>query len=171
LTFPKPLKFEKKSRDYETIFLNHYDWLCVLIVMGLAYRRTPGVTKLQATAGSILAQSRERDAGAVLPHGAIHELFSLEIRSAQGNVISSAEVESLRSADRPVQTLRLRAPNGNVLASHWIDVSGKVQDFSKTESSKPGITLHAINAQNRAWQAWRILSRASGPDSGAFSAG
>ena len=24
---PKPLKFEKKSRDRETIFLNHYDWL------------------------------------------------------------------------------------------------------------------------------------------------
>jgi DNA-directed RNA polymerase specialized sigma24 family protein len=27
LTSPKPLKFEKKSRDHETIFLNHYDWL------------------------------------------------------------------------------------------------------------------------------------------------
>ncbi len=30
LSFPKPLKFEKKSRDHETIFLNHYylllDW-------------------------------------------------------------------------------------------------------------------------------------------------
>ncbi len=24
---PKPLKFEKKSRDHEAIFLNHYDWL------------------------------------------------------------------------------------------------------------------------------------------------
>jgi DNA-directed RNA polymerase specialized sigma24 family protein len=27
LTSPKPLKFEKKSSDHETIFLNHYDWL------------------------------------------------------------------------------------------------------------------------------------------------
>ena len=27
MTSPKPLKFEKKSRDHETIFLNHYDWL------------------------------------------------------------------------------------------------------------------------------------------------
>jgi DNA-directed RNA polymerase specialized sigma24 family protein len=27
LTSPRPLKFENKSRDHETIFLNHYDWL------------------------------------------------------------------------------------------------------------------------------------------------
>src|SRR5260370_5538965 len=27
LTSQKPLKFEKNSRDHETIFLNHYDWL------------------------------------------------------------------------------------------------------------------------------------------------
>ncbi len=27
MTSPKTLKFEKKSRNHETILLNHYDWL------------------------------------------------------------------------------------------------------------------------------------------------
>jgi hypothetical protein len=39
-----------------------------------------------------------------------------------------------------------------VLASHSIDVSGKVRDFSKTERSKSGVTAHAINMQDKVWQ-------------------
>jgi hypothetical protein len=43
---PKPLKFEKKSPDHETIFLNHYDWLLNLffqidICKAVAVRRAP----------------------------------------------------------------------------------------------------------------------------------
>jgi len=126
--------------------------LCVLIVLGIAYTRTPARTKQQATAETILAQSLERATGAVPPHGALHETFSLEVRSAQGKAIGTAEVDLLRSADRPLQTLRLRTPSGDAVASHWIDVSGKVRDFSKTERSKPGITAHAISVQDKVWQ-------------------
>jgi hypothetical protein len=49
-------------------------------------------------------------------------------------MIGAAEVDMLRSADRPLQTLRLRTASGDVLASHSIDVSGKVRDFSKTKN-------------------------------------
>jgi hypothetical protein len=127
--------------------------LCVLIGLGLPYRQTPGRTKRQATAADILAQSRERDTRAAPPHGAVHEIFLLEVHSGQNKTIGTAEVDSLRSADRPLRTLRLRTPSGTVLASHWIDVSGKVRDFSKTGRSKPGITAHALDVQdNNAWQ-------------------
>lgn len=126
--------------------------LCVLIVLGLAYTRTPGATKKQTTAATILDQSIERAAGAAPPHGAVREIFSLEIHSGEGKSIATAEVDSLRSADRPLQTLRLRTANGNVLASHWIDVSGKAWDFSNTEKSKPEGTAQAISVQDKLWQ-------------------
>jgi hypothetical protein len=39
-----------------------------------------------------------------------------------------------------------------VLASHWIDVSGKVRDFAKTEKPTPGHTALAVSAQDKIWQ-------------------
>ena len=126
--------------------------MCVLIVLGIAYIRIPGTTKQQVTAAVILAQSLERAIAVVPTHGAVHETFSLEVRTAQGKAIGAAEVDLLRSADRPLQTLRLRTSSGNVLAGHSIDVNGKVRDLSKTESSKPGITAHAISMQDKVWQ-------------------
>jgi hypothetical protein len=39
-----------------------------------------------------------------------------------------------------------------VLASHSIDVSGEVRDFSKTEKSKPATSVHAISVKDKVWQ-------------------
>jgi DNA-directed RNA polymerase specialized sigma24 family protein len=126
--------------------------LCVLIVLGLAYTRTPGTTKKQVTAAAILDQSIERAAGAAPPHGAVHEIFSLEVHSGEGKTIATAEVDSLRSADRPLQTLHLRTTTGNVLASHWIDARGKARDFSNTGKSKRDGAAHVIGVQDKLWQ-------------------
>jgi DNA-directed RNA polymerase specialized sigma24 family protein len=126
--------------------------VCVLIGLGFAYTRSPGTTKKQATGTTILDQSIERALGAAPPHGAVRETFSLEVHSAEGKTIATAEVESLRSADRPLQTLRLRTTSGNVLASHWIDASGKARDVSNTAKSKPEGTVHTISVQDKLWQ-------------------
>lgn len=126
--------------------------LCVLIVLGLPYTRTPGRPKKQITAAAILNQSIERAAGAASPHGAVREIFSLEVRSGEGKTIATVQVDSLRSADRPLQVLRLRTTSGNVLASHWIDVSGKVRDFSKPGKSKSEGAVHAISVPDKLWQ-------------------
>jgi DNA-directed RNA polymerase specialized sigma24 family protein len=126
--------------------------MCAVIVLGIAHNRTRNPTEQHTTAATVLAQSLERTTGVVPPHGAVHGTFSLEVRTTQGTMIDAAEVDMLRSADRPLQTLRLSTPSGNVLASHSIDVSGKVRDFSKTERSNPGITAHAINMQDKVWQ-------------------
>ena len=126
--------------------------LCVLFVLGLAYTRTPGAKKPQATAGTVLAQSREQEMGAIPPHGAIHEIFSLEVHSEQGKTIAAVQVDSLRSADRPLRALRLRTYTGDVLASRLIDISGKVRDFATAERSKPAITTRPIDMQDHAWQ-------------------
>jgi hypothetical protein len=124
----------------------------VLIVLGFAYTRPPGTQKNQITAAAILDQSIERAAGAAPPHGAVREIFSLEVRSGEGKTIATAQVDSLRSADRPLQTLRLRTTTGNVLASHWIDVSGKVRDFSKPGKSKSEGAAQAISVPDKLWQ-------------------
>ena len=125
---------------------------CVLIMLGFVHLRTPRKTKVQVTAASLLTRSLERTAAEIPPHGALHEIFSLEVRREQGTIVGSAEVDSLRSADRPLQTLRLRATSGKVLASHWTDVSGKVRDFAATEKPKPGLTTFAVSAQDKIWQ-------------------
>jgi DNA-directed RNA polymerase specialized sigma24 family protein len=126
--------------------------MCAGIVLGIAHNRTRNPTEQHTTAAAVLAQSLERTTGVVPPHGAVHGTFSLEVRTAQGTMIGSADVDMLRSADRPLQTLRLRTAGGNVLASHWIDVSGKVRDFSNTEKSKPAIPVHAISVKDKVWQ-------------------
>jgi hypothetical protein len=126
--------------------------LCVLIVLGLPYTRTPGRPKKQITAAAILDQSIERAAGAAPPHGAVREIFSLEVRSGEGKTIATVRVDSLCSADRPLQALRLRTTSGSVLASHWIDVSGKVRDFSKPGKSKSEGAVHAISVPDKLWQ-------------------
>ena len=152
-----------KSDTWLTSFLsnltNRRPWiiaialgLCVLIVLGLAYVRTPRSAKQQATAATILAQSLEQATGTIPPHGALHETFSLEVRSGQGKKIGTAEVELLRSADHPLQALRLRGSSGNVLASHSIDATGKVRDFSNAEKSKPGGIAHPTSMQDKVWQ-------------------
>ena len=126
--------------------------MCAVIVLGIVHTRTRNPAEQQTTAAAILAQSLERTMGAVPPHGAVHETFSLEVRTAQGTMIGAAEVDMLRSVNRPLQIVRLRTPSGNELASHSIDVSGKVQDFSKIEKSKPAIPAHAISVQDKVWQ-------------------
>jgi DNA-directed RNA polymerase specialized sigma24 family protein len=126
--------------------------LCVLIGLGLAHTRILGSARQQATAATILAQSLRQTARAVPSHGALHETFSLEIRSGQGMTIGTADVDLLRSADRPLEILHLRASSGDVLASHWVDASGEARDFSKPEKSKRGVTAPAINVQEKVWQ-------------------
>ena len=107
---------------------------CVLIMLGLIHVRTPTRAKEQVTAATILARSLERTRDEIPPHGAVHEAFSLEVRSRQGTMIGSAAVDLLRSADRPLQTLRLRTTSGKLLASHWTDVSGKVRTVARSFS-------------------------------------
>ena len=126
--------------------------LCVLIVLGFAYTRPPGTQKKQIIVVAIFDQLIERVVGAVFSHGAVREIFSLEVRSGEGKTIATVQVDSLRSADRPLQTLRLRTTSGNVLASHWIDVSGKVRDFSKPGKSKSEGAAHAISVADKLWQ-------------------
>jgi DNA-directed RNA polymerase specialized sigma24 family protein len=125
---------------------------CVLIVLHLVYVRTPSRTTKQVTAATILARSQEQTAKEIPPHGAVHEIFSLEVRSRQGTMTGSAAVDLLRSADRPLQTLRLRTTSGKLLASHWTDVSGKVRDFTNAEKPKPGLSTSAVSAEDTVWR-------------------
>jgi DNA-directed RNA polymerase specialized sigma24 family protein len=141
-----------------SIFQSRRPWViaialgvCLVIVLGLVHTRTPG-TRQRATAATILAESAKRERSAVAPHGAIRELFSLEIRSGQGKVIGRAEVDSLRSADRPLQSLRLRTAGGEVLATHWIDTSGKATDAAKRRRPTPEISGYAVDPQDHVWQ-------------------
>lgn len=122
--------------------------LCAFIVPALAHTRTPRAAKKQVTAADILEQA----ASAAPPHGAVREVFSLEVHSGEGKTIAVAQVDSLRSADRPLKTLRLRTVGGDVLASHWIDVTGKARDFSNPSKSKPKGVAHAISVKDKVWQ-------------------
>jgi DNA-directed RNA polymerase specialized sigma24 family protein len=114
--------------------------LCLLIALGLSSRKTPVVPAQQPTAIAILGQSQERAQSALPPHGAVHQTFSLEIRSSEGRMIAVREIDSLRSADRPLQILRLRTPSGNVVASHSLNSTGKVRNY---KPEKPGRTADA----------------------------
>ena len=126
--------------------------LCALIVLALTHTGTPRAVKKQVTAADILAQSIGQAASAAPPHGAVREVFSLEVHSGEGKTIAVAQVDSLRSADRPLKTLRLRTVGGDVLASHWIDVTGKARDFSNPSKSKPKGVAHAFSVKDKVWQ-------------------
>jgi len=82
--------------------------MSAVIALGIAHKRTQNPTEQHTTAAAVLAQSLERTTGLVPPHGAVRGTFSLEVRTAQGTMIGAADVDMLRSADRPLQTLRLR---------------------------------------------------------------
>jgi DNA-directed RNA polymerase specialized sigma24 family protein len=78
----------------------------IIILLGFVYtRRTPLGQKQQPAVGAILIQSVNRTNSTVPSHGAIRAVFSLEVHSGQGSSITAAQVESLRSADRPLQAL------------------------------------------------------------------
>lgn len=154
-----PLKGEGRFSRFLSLFKGRSRWtislavvLCALIVLGIAHTRAPVMTKQPVTATAILTLSQERDTSAVPPHGAVHEAFSLKVLSGRDKMIGAGEVDLLRSADRPLQTLRLRSSSGKVLASHWIDASGKVRDFTKPERSKPKVTAPGFNIRDKAWQ-------------------
>ncbi len=75
--------------------------LCAFILMVLALTRMPSPVKQQLTSTAVVRESMERTALGLQPHGAIHQIFSLEIRSGEGKPITDIEVDSLRSSDRP----------------------------------------------------------------------
>jgi DNA-directed RNA polymerase specialized sigma24 family protein len=91
------------------------------------FRQSPTAARLES-APVVLAGSVERDDHQIPIHGAVRQAFSLEVQSIGSPVISSTVVESLRSADHPLQTLRLRSRSGRLLASHRVDAEGKIHD-------------------------------------------
>jgi len=126
--------------------------LCIVVLLGLDNLRTPVRRKQQPDVGTLLAQSLNRTNSVIPSHGAVHSVFSLDVHSSQGQVVSAAEVDVLRSADRPRQALRLRAVGGSVLASHWVDVKGKTRDLSNQEQPKSGTPVAEIGTLGDTWQ-------------------
>ena len=126
--------------------------LCIVVLLGLDNLRTPVGRKQQPEVGTLLAQSLDRTNGVIPPHGAVHSVFSLDVHSSQGQVVSAAEVDVLRSADRPLQALHLCTAGGSVLASHWVDVKGKTRDRSTQERHQYGTPVAETGTLGDTWQ-------------------
>ena len=126
--------------------------LCILVLLGLDNLRSPIRRAQRPEVGTLLAQSLNRTNSVIPPHGAVRSVFSLDVHSSRGQVVSAAKVDVLRSADRPRQALRLRAAGGSVLASHWVDVKGKTRDLSNQERHKSGNPVAEIGTLGDTWQ-------------------
>ena len=126
--------------------------LCIVVLLGLDNLRTPVRRVQQPDVGTLLAQSLNRTNSVIPPHGAVRSVFSLGVHASRGQVVSAAKVDVLRSADRPLQALRLRAAGGSVLASHWVDLKGKTRDLSKREQHKSGTPVPENGTLDDTWQ-------------------
>jgi DNA-directed RNA polymerase specialized sigma24 family protein len=126
--------------------------VCIVVLLGLGNLRTPVGRKQPPGVGTFLDQSLDRTNSAIPPHGAARAVFSLEVHSSRGTTISAAGVDVLRSADRPLQALRLREASGNILASHWVDAKGKTRDLSNQERHKSGTSASALGTLGDTWQ-------------------
>jgi DNA-directed RNA polymerase specialized sigma24 family protein len=126
--------------------------LCVVMTLGIVYIRTKGEIIPRKTAATILAQSEGRTASGIPPHGAVRKTFSLEVRSGPGTMSGIGEVVLLRSSERPIQALCLRAAGGDLIAGHWTDAGGTGRDRSRKEKSTPGDEARAITMQDGIWK-------------------
>jgi DNA-directed RNA polymerase specialized sigma24 family protein len=126
--------------------------LYIVVLLGLVNLRTPVRREQQPEVGTLLAQSLNRTNSVIPPHGAVHSVFSLEVHSSRGTTISAAGVDVLRSADRPLQALRLREASGNILASHWVDAKGRTRDLSNQERHKSGTPAVELGTLGDTWQ-------------------
>jgi len=124
----------------------------MLIALGIGHRRHKPQPLDEVTAAQILAQSLEERTRATPPHGASRGTYSLEVLSAQGRTIGTQEVDFLRSADSRLQAIRLRAQNGDLLASHSVDARDKVRDSFTSEKSRRQTKAPVPELADNVWQ-------------------
>ncbi|AXC15548.1 hypothetical protein ACPOL_6312 [Acidisarcina polymorpha] len=79
---------------------------------------------------TLLSRSEEALRTSTPAHGAVRSRFDLEVTDSYGHTANDLEVEALRSADRPLRVVRLRAQNGTVVAAQEINAAGKESEFS-----------------------------------------
>jgi DNA-directed RNA polymerase specialized sigma24 family protein len=124
----------------------------ILIAFGIGYPHHSGRSPKEVTAAEILAQSLQQRARTIPPHGATRGTYSLEVLSSEGQTIGIEEVDSLRSADSPLQAIYLRAQNGGLLASHSVDAGDKVRDFSTSGKSSRQAKTPKTELEDKVWQ-------------------
>lgn len=100
----------------------------------------------------ILRQSDEKARLSVPPHGAAHSRYSMEVSGDDVRTVQSFEVELLRSADRPLRVVRLRAADGSLLAAQETDSTGRVIDASKDETQPLVRARSFVTSLDGAWE-------------------
>jgi DNA-directed RNA polymerase specialized sigma24 family protein len=120
----------------------------LLALLQIRDRRTQ--TAVQAESASlVLSNSIDRYRHQAPAHGAVRRVFALEVISLGGRRSTSVEVDVLRSADRPLETIRVRAKAGEVVASHAVDARGHIQNLANRESGRESL---AATERNVIWQ-------------------
>lgn len=101
---------------------------------------------------TLLSLSDEKLRASTPSHGAVRSKYTLEVTGSDRHTTNHLEVEALRSADRPLRVVRLRASNGALAAAHEVDAAGKESNFSNhLEQSSSEAELKTVSSDG-IWQ-------------------
>lgn len=135
---------------------------CLVAAAMLGFRHQSRSTTASPNPLLILTQSDEKARLSVPPHGATRSRYSMEVSGDDVRTVQSYEVESLRSADKPLRVVRLRAANGSLIAAQETDSTGKIIDASKDEAQSSVRVRSGTTPLDGTWE--------HPPDSGSFRA-
>lgn len=128
-----------RSRVSRRLSLETWQWPIALVIasgamlfiLAFGIVRSRKLAPRSSLNGPAIIADAVKASNAAMPlHGAIRRTFMLDVRSDNGNLLSSTKVESLRSQTPRRSALRLSTPDGKLLAGQWIDASRKVTTYS-----------------------------------------
>jgi len=110
------------------------------------------------SARGVLHRSAAREEAAIPAGGAVHQVFTLEVRSARGAVVTTGKVDVLRGRAPYRRAIRLLNPAGKTIRGTWQDGAGKESHFPIHHE------LQKSSRATRTADAWLHV-----PDAAAFS--
>ena len=164
-------RFSTRIKEKLAAWLSHFEWrwpvslglatALMVVFIGLGLFNDSRKATTLPTASALLTESRRAEQSAILPLGAVRQTFALEVWSAQGNLLDSGKVESLRSRTPQRSASRLLSPSGELLAGRWSDRTGKLTTYSREK----GLQRLSSNQQPRSQfdEAWSHI-----PDAASF---
>ncbi len=85
----------------------------------------------------LLSEARRAEELAIPSHGAVHRTFAFEVRSGQGQLITTGKVDSLHGKSPDRRAVRLFDGQGRLLAGQWTDAAGKKTDYATKRGAVP----------------------------------
>lgn len=121
--------------------------LGVLSALTVSRRSAPSHAPALLSPSQVLSQAANKAAAIVPTDGAVRQVFTLEVRSKNGTMLSTSVVDSLSSANLPLRKLSLRN-QGSLRATHWVTREGQAHDLvpRPPANHKPAALI------SKAWQ-------------------